>query len=361
MEKYFEEFTEVNYYSESELKYRVEKTKIEKVWNDVVNFRKKNGYTTSFESQEGTIFFYYIRKIIKENIHKLESSSKINLTDRKLAKKVYSESLIDEAMSSSAIEGAFSTRRRTKDLVEGCCIPETKDEKMILNNYNALKFINENNDVLITDELVIELHNIIIFGTLDECDITERYRDDLVVLKDANNKEVYEAPKCELVEELMSQLIDYINEDTKENVFIKASIIQFMFLYIHPFFDGNGRTGRALSYMYLIKKGYGFFKFFSISYVVNEYKSKYYKSILKCEDEYSDLSYFIDFNIDMMSKAVSTTVKKYSKLLGVTEATSINHLSYFVKNKIFKKIEIGNEKIYIMNKLEDFIELNNKN
>ncbi|MGL5428686.1 MAG: Fic family protein [Cetobacterium sp.] len=316
MEKYFEEFTEVNYYSESELKYRVEKTKIEKVWNDVVNFRKKNGYTTSFESQEGTNFFYYIRKIIKENIHKLESSSKINLTDRKLAKKVYSESLIDEAMSSSAIEGAFSTRRRTKDLVEGCCIPETKDEKMILNNYNALKFINENNDVLITDELV---------------------------------------------EELMSQLIDYINEDTKENVFIKASIIQFMFLYIHPFFDGNGRTARALSYMYLIKKGYGFFKFFSISYVVNEYKSKYYKSILKCEDKYSDLSYFIDFNIDMMSKAVSTTVKKYSKLLGVTEATSINHLSYFVKNKIFKKIEIGNEKIYIMNKLEDFIELNNKN
>lgn len=405
MDKYFEKFSEEKYYTKNELKYRVEKTEIEKIWNDIVNFRKERGYTTSFESQEGTKFFYYIRKIMKGNINKLESGSKINLTNRKLAKKIYHESLIDEAMSSSAIEGAFSTRRRTEKLVHGVCDPITKDEKMILNNYKALKFIDKNNDVIITDELIIELHNIITFGTLEEGDITERYRNDVVVLKDANHREIYEAPEYERVEDLMSQLISYINEDTKENVFVKASIIQFIFLYIHPFFDGNGRTARALSYMYLIKKGYDFFKFFSISYVVNEYKAQYYKSILKCEDEYSDLTYFIDFNIDMMTKAVSSTlekydaeylksevekyiknykihltlsqsealkkylkrndkqltIKKYSKLSGVAEATSIKHLSYFVKNKIFKKIKIDDEKIYIVNKLEDFIALNNKN
>ncbi|MGL6154293.1 MAG: Fic family protein [Cetobacterium sp.] len=407
MENYIKKFNEENYYTKDELKYRVNRNEVDEIWNQLIKYRKEKGCKTIFKSQEGEIFSYYIREIMEKNINFLERSSKRNLSElgnKKLVKKIYDESLIDEAMSSSAIEGAFSTRRRTEELVNGSSNPENKDEKMILNNYHALQFINENNKEAITDQLIFNLHNIITEGTLEENDITERYRDDIVMVKDGNLNIIYEAPRYDLVEGLMKKLIDYINEDSSENKFIKASIIQFIFLYIHPFFDGNGRTARALSYMYLIKNGYEFFKFFSISYVVNEYKSNYYKSILKCEDINSDLTYFIDFNIDMMSKAINNTlerynneylkleikkyinnyrihlteeqkimlekylkktdkqltVKKYSKISGLAESTSIKHLNNFVKNKIFKKIKIDKEVIYILNTLENFIYLNSE-
>jgi len=64
-------------------------------------------------------------------------------------------------------------------------------------------------------------------------------------------------------------------------------------VYIHPFFDGNGRTARALFYYFLIKNGYEFFKYFSISVVVQKTKIQYYKAIKDVEDCNADLTYFL--------------------------------------------------------------------
>lgn len=402
MEKYFKRFSEENYYTKDEIKYRLDKEdkdKLDIIWNKIVDKRREKGYLTTFESQDKISFFYYEREKMKENYLFLEQNSKLNLAnseDEEFRKKVFHESLIDEAMMSSAIEGAFSTRRRTEELVKDRS-PKNKDEKMILNNYCALEYINENSDVEITDDIIFELHNIITEGTLEEEDITPRYRNNYVGVNNEQGKTIYEAPNHETVEDLMKKLLDYINVDTKENIFVKASIIQFIFLYIHPFFDGNGRTARALSYMYLIKNGYEFFKFFSISYVINEYKRDYYKSILKCEDKDSDLTYFIDFNINMMAKAVKKThkkytieysklainkyienyrinlfpeqkklieiyfgleeqqitVEKYMKLFKLEEKEAKRQLEHFVTKKLFFKVP-GEESVYILRNFDYF-------
>lgn len=408
MNEYFKKFSEDNYYASEDIRYRLKKSdNLDDVFNEIVKLRKTNGHKTIFKSQNDSDFFYYIRKFMFENIEFLEKNSKMNLAESgdhaKIRKMLY-ESLLDEAMSSSAIEGAFSTRKRTEELVSGKSNPKNKDEKMILNNFHALQFINSNNKDLITHDFILQLHDIITKDTLEKEDITKRYRDDYVGVNSSDGTIIYKAPKASDVEKLMEKLIVYINSDTNENVFIKASIIQFMFLYIHPFFDGNGRTARALSYMYLIQSGYDFFRFFSISYVVKEYKSDYYKSILQCEDGFNDLTYFIDFNIKMIAEAVKTTleiynneylklavakyiqsyrihltsvqsklldkyykmkdkqltVKKYVKLTDLTISTAQKHLQHFVKIGIFKKIKQGDNNIYFLNDLSFFIEANKK-
>ncbi|MGL4980956.1 MAG: Fic family protein, partial [Fusobacteriaceae bacterium] len=312
--------------------------------------------------------------------------------------------LIEEALNSSAIEGAFSTKKQTEDLVKSKRTPENKSEKMILNNYNALHFINETITSPITEELLLELYKIIVKETLEEEDITERYRTGDVFIKNERDEIIYKAPNCEQVPEMMKELLEYANTKTDEDIFIKASIIHFYFVYIHPFFDGNGRTARALTYMFLIKSGYEFFRFFSISMVINEKRSKYYKAIKNSEDFGSDMTYFIDFNIEMMLEAIQETIsrygneylkieilnyiekyrislpksleeelkkylnrkdkqltlKKYVKNTKLAESTAQKHMAILVNSGILKKEVLNKETVYIPNDLNYFIQKNYK-
>lgn len=301
MDKILKKFNEDNYYTRDEIKYRISKNEnLDKVWNLISSERKLKGYTTPFKSQENSNFFYYIREEIKGRIKQIEGKN----IEVKLREKV-KEALIDEAISSSAIEGAFLSYERLNELVEGQSLSKDEKEVMVLNNYDALKFIDSNVDAEINDKFILKIHKIITNGTIDENDLTERYRTDHVEVINSKLKTVYKAPEYEKVEELMKKLIVYINTETDEHIFIKASIIQFIFLYIHPFFDGNGRTARALTYMYLIKNGYNIFKSYSLSSSINNHRSQYYKSILKCEDKDGDLTYFIDFIIRMMLNSIS--------------------------------------------------------
>lgn len=115
---------------------------------------------------------------------------------------------------------------------------------------------------------------------------------------------------------MMADLIDFINNEDNLHPVVKASIIHFYFVYVHPFFDGNGRTARVISYMYLLQKGYNFFRFFSISTVIKEQKNKYYKAIQSSEDHLGDLTYFIDFNIRMILDSIINVLSRIGKEFG---------------------------------------------
>ena len=91
---------------------------------------------------------------------------------------------------------------------------------------------------------------------------------------------------------------------------IKACIIHFYIVYVHPFFDGNGRVARAFSYMYLLKNNYEFFKFFSISSVINKKRKKYYKAIKDTEDYDSDLTYFITSYTEITETSIYEVIEK---------------------------------------------------
>lgn len=402
---YFEKFTKESYLTKVEMKYKVPRNLLDKIWEYTLIERKKQGTTTKFRDQHENSFFYYNRESFSKKIQELEELSRLEFEERAfkyIGNKIFDDYLIEEALSSSAIEGAFSSKRETEELVKSKREPKNKSEKMILNNYNALNFINETIERPITEELILELYNIIVKDTLEDEDKTEKYRTGDVFVKNSRDEVIYKAPNSENVQELMRELLEYINEENEGNIFIKASIIHFYFVYIHPFFDGNGRTARALTYMFLIKSGFQFFKFFSISMMINEKRTKYYQAIKNSEDYGSDMTYFIGFNIEMILEAIEETIsrygdeylkieihkyiekyrikfpknlevelrkylkrrdkqltlKKYIKSTKLTEGTAKKHLTLLVKSGIFKREKFNDEYIYIPRDLRYFISKN---
>ena len=98
----------------------------------------------------------------------------------------------------------------------------------------------------------------------------------------------------------------FANSDNSENFIhpiIKGIIIHFALAYIHPFVDGNGRTARSLFYWYMIKKGYWLTEYLSISRIIYTNKKAYEKAFQYAENDGNDLSYFIQYHLDVMKKA----------------------------------------------------------
>ena len=129
------------------------------------------------------------------------------------------------------------------------------------------------------------------------------------------------------------------------NPIIKSAIFHFYFVFVHPFPDGNGRTARATSYIYLVKEGYDIFKHFSISALIAQKKSKYYKCIKDVEDNELDMTYFIEFILGVVSESIDIILDKYTR----------KHIeNYIFMELVDKGVNITNEqkKIikYILNK-----------
>lgn len=323
--KYIQSFTR-RYLNKKEIMYRIpSEIKINDFWPMILEYRKKNGKEIPLKDQQGNNF-WYCSLPYKEKINIIDSSAKIEIVEKiksifaqspKVAKGYLIDALIDEAFNSSVIEGAFSTKKRTIEVVSKNIKPVNNSEQMILNNYKALEYVLENLHRMIDENVILEIYRIITYNTLKEENIVEKYRNDSVVIWDSGTQKViYEGPNHLEVSQMMENLVSFINSKTDMHPIEKACIIHFYFVYIHPFFDGNGRTSRVLQYMYLLQQGYDFFKFFSISTIIRDQKMKYYKALKDVEVYNSDLTYFIDFNTKMIIDSIVTVIDRLGKELG---------------------------------------------
>jgi len=219
---------------------------------------------------------------------------------------------------------------------------------MVLNNCKALIFILENLHRDSDEDIIIKIYQKVTAGTLDEEELGYRNNQNYVR---SLNEVVYEPPKHEEVPKLMKDLVKFINDDSEDllHLLIKALILHFDFVYIHPFNDGNGRTARALTYMYLLKSGYHFFKFFSISSLLKEFRGNYYKAIKNVEDYDSDVTYFVEFYLDMMEKSIKKVSSDFRN----------QYLLKVIKENILNRgLELNSRQV---KSLEKIIKVNKKN
>ncbi|NUU52697.1 Fic family protein [Paenibacillus taichungensis] len=286
-----------------------------KRWDEIVKRRKDISTSVNLLDQNGDKLWFVNLPIFGTSLDNLEYAAQYDIPD--VVKHITNwedkshEMIIDEAFNSSVIEGAVSTRKRTSEMLKKREKPKNHSELMIYNNYEAMIYILEKTDEPLSEETFVKLHKIITEQTLSEEDITEKYRDDDVEVKDmSNNRSIYHAPPAKDVQWMMDDLFKFINEDTPElHPIIKACIIHFYLVYIHPFFDGNGRTTRAFTVLYLLKHGFNFFKYLSISTAIRKEKSKYYKAIEDCEKHPTDLTYFIKNQIELMQNGIKDLLK----------------------------------------------------
>lgn len=331
-EEYIKKYTIDKYLTKEEIYYRENIKSISKIWEITIKYRLENRIELPLKYKENNFWFVLTEKI-KKSIKYLEEFAKENIT-MKLSGQIQAiitkDNLLNEALNSSIIEGAFSTKKRLKELLNSKEEVKNKDEKMILNNYEVLKFIIKNIDKIFDKNLVLNIQKSITKETLDENDIDEEYRVEPVYVKNSRGEIIHTAPSYELIEDLMNNLYEFINEK-KINSIIKSAILHFYFVYVHPFSDGNGRSARALQYFFLLKEGYEIFKMFSISSLLKEERSKYYKSIKNSENDEGDITYFIEFNLEMICRAINNLEKKIE--------------NEYSKQIIFKTLEIKKIKL----------------
>lgn len=220
-------------------------------------------------------------------------------------------SLIEEAIHSSLLEGASTTREEAKNMLRSGRAPRDHSERMIRNNYQAMQQLRELKDEPFTPQLIFELHRIVTDGTLNDTSAAGRFRrnnERILVMDASHTKILHEPPGADSLPERLERLCAFANQKTDKQLFIhpvvRAVLIHFMLGYDHPFVDGNGRTARALFYWSMAREGYWLMEYLSISRLIKQAPAKYARAYLYTETDGNDATYFILHQLDIIERAI---------------------------------------------------------
>lgn len=331
--------TDKRYFYWSELKHRpnLPFDSPQQAWESIKTHRLLSAKRLFFGKHK---FSYNLTSFIQEDLHnfdlKLIGGLYRNSITPQEQQEYFKNSLIEEAIASSQIEGAATTTDVAREMIKSGRKPRTESEQMIINNFRAIREIENRLDENLSIELILDIHQIMTVKT-DASKYAGGFRDHPIYVKDHVDGEIaYTAPEHTEVNLLINQLIDFVNSDSEfYHPIIKASILHFMIGYIHPFGDGNGRTARALFYWFLIKKGYTLLKHISISKAILNSRTSYDKAFLKTEHDDNDLTYFIMYSMKSLRVAFQSLVAYRDKKR--EERQKASEIIYELSQKGFNK------------------------
>lgn len=237
----------------------------------------------------------------------------VNVGDEHARKQYLVNSLMEEAIRSSQLEGATTGRRAAKELLRTGRPPRDRSERMILNNYNAMLFMRESIGDTLSSERVLELHRILTEGTLDNPDAAGRLQqpgEDRVMVCDRQTGDVlHRPPPADELPARLEALCAFANASPSEDTpfvhpVVRAVILHFWLGYDHPFEDGNGRTARAIFYWYMRTQGYWLTEYLSISRILRNAPSKYSRAYLFTETDEGDVTYFLLYHLSVIERAI---------------------------------------------------------
>ena len=321
------------YPSKSEIIFRNGLTK----WEEITSKRENNFIPIPLKTQTGNFFRYTHLPQFDEMIHEIETI--LNVLSKQTTLLSLDDAIINESYYSSKIEGAITTRRRTQDIIKNGIPPQDKSEQMVVNNYKALQFVLQLNrsDILAIDNL-IQLQKFLTEYTLRQEDMSMRFRtDDVDVFDKQKQVVIHKGLDHTLIESYMMDMFSFASQNTF-HPFITASILHFYIGYVHPFFDGNGRTARAMMYAYFIHRGYPMFRYFSISDRFYFNRKSYYDAYVLCEDENRDMTYFVWICLDILRLSVERFAVKLTKYVWNHKINNIIRTKNIVMTKNQKKV-----------------------
>ncbi len=216
-------------------------------------------------------------------------------------------SLIREAITSSQLEGAVTTREVAKEMLRSGRKPRDRSERMILNNFLTMREIINLREHKLTPELVFRIHRRVTDQTLDKPDAAGRLRRDneAVRIEDDRGEVFHLPPQAAELEARLEAMCAFANAgEPFIHPVIRAILLHFWLGYDHPFVDGNGRTARALFYWAMLHAGYWLFEFVSISDILLKAPIKYYRAFLYSETDDNDATYFLIHQVEVIRRAI---------------------------------------------------------
>ena len=210
-----------------------------------------------FSFSDSGYLYRMLHEVDRDASGRIELSADVVTTDSR--NRYLVNSLIEEAITSSQLEGAATTRRVAKEMLRSGRKPRDRSERMIVNNYRAMEFVRELAGEDLSAPVLLELQRILTEDTLDDPGAVGRFRlpsDDVYVIDQRDGTVLHEPPDADELDERLDRLFRFANA-TDDTAFVhpvvRAILLHFMIGYDHPFVDGNGRTARALFYWAMAK------------------------------------------------------------------------------------------------------------
>lgn len=209
------------------------------------------------------------------------------------------QALVKSVHSSTHLEGNPLTEQEVDQVLRGKKPKRQFRKRDILEvtNYReVLQFISDHYSdpkLVINESTIRHLHKLCVQNIEGMVKEAGKYR--MVqnyIVSEASRKPIYTPPPAQDVPALMKNLVDWIQQAEKEELspFIIAAIAHYEFESIHPFVDGNGRTGRALATLILYKMGYDTKSFFSLEEYFDTHPDEYYGNLKKIRSTYIENS-----------------------------------------------------------------------
>ena len=267
---------------------------------------------------DGTSFRFTNIDRIQEMVHRIDQKASGHIQADEIVANLRSRdqylvsSLVEEAITSSLLEGAATTRRVAKELLRTGRKPRDTSERMVLNNYLAMQAAEElaSSGEPLEPHHVLELHRIVTDGTLDDASEAGRLQqpgEERVAIMWDDGQILHRPPPADELHERLEKLCAFANGATGEGFLhpvVQAVLIHFWLGHDHPFADGNGRTARALFYWSMLRSGYWLAQYISISSILRKAPAKYARSYLYTETDSNDVTYFVIYQLETLERAI---------------------------------------------------------
>ncbi len=289
----------------------------EDVWAYLKLTRNASRKNTPVTDKEGNFFWYWLPDRALKDLSLIDKKAggeiwvdDPSVADSHIKNRFLVNSIMEEAIASSQLEGAATTRKNAKEMLRSGNRPKTKNEQMIYNNYHTITWIKEVKNESLTPALIREIQKRVTTETLEDSESAGSFQKEgeKRVSVWHQDSEIFEPPKASEINQRIQALCNFANQPESESEvdhpILKAIILHFWLAYIHPFPDGNGRTSRALFYWYTLKNEYWQFEYLSISRVVLKAPEQYVKAFLYSEIDECDLTYFIMFHLRTIRLAI---------------------------------------------------------
>lgn len=359
MNQYNEVDSQGRYLHWNELKWRVPRGSAKAIWSVIKFKRHLKSIFLPLKDEHGEPFSYLIPHMMEAKLHqviKIAGASMGTVAGNRASDSIQQRYLVsslimEEAITSAQLEGAATTREVAKKMLEEEREPVDPDERMILNNFLLLRYAVRIKDQDLSIDLILEFHRIATQHTNENNVIPGEFRQSNDIYVEDDRGDIAHKPPCyTTLPERLQKLCDFANEDhngLSGGLFIppviKAIILHFMLGYEHPFRDGNGRTARALFYWWMLKHEYDLFKYVSISKLLKDDPKGYGLSFLYTEKDQNDLTYFIDFQLNIILQAfedlqqyLKHKTQEFQQVVELLEGSRFSTLN-FIQKDLLKK------------------------
>lgn len=268
----------------------------------------------------GDPFVYSLPDQVLWHLHRIDQrlASGIGIdagltSDRQAAKRFLVNARMEEAIRSSQLEGATTSRQVAQEMLRSGRPPKDLGERMVANNYRALQFMREEIGDRLTPQAVLALHEVITAGTLEDPTASGRLQQPgeervAVFYRDEDRDPVHRPPPAEVLPERLELLCEFANEREDAGRFVppvaRAILVHFWLAHDHPFLDGNGRTARILFFWVMRSRSYQLAEYLPISRLLRAAPAQYARAFLETETDEGDTTYFLLHQLRVIEQAI---------------------------------------------------------